>query len=405
MKKRMKPAALLVALVLLLSACSLGGGETPRGAGSLAAYVGAEGLMLYRFDTGESELLFGGGRLSAPAFSPDGRYVYYKNGSDVFCTPLDGGRNMLAAINADYLGDYDGRAAFLSRENGVTLFDPATGAAERLIAQPENGFIGAVAFSPDRSRAVYSVCVTDAGRTRLVSMCVTVPGTDTPDVYPAAQFPSGSVPRPVAWSPDGSACYLAVGAPDDETLRLYTFSVLDGVLSDLNGRTPEIIAAGETHVSGDGRFLLACAYQSSADEYESLLRLNLETGSYTYLPGGYAPLLGVAVSYDGSMAAYGLGETETASQGVFVYANNKTLLINGGAGTSCVYPSFFNDGLELYFLDVGGETAALCRALSNSSGAERLFDGIAAPDGVYLKTLRDAFCIYDTTVFTPGTEE
>lgn len=390
-------ALILLAALLILPACSPG--DPPRGSGSMAVYVGAEGLALYRFDTGESELLCSGGRISAPVFSPDGQYVYYKNASDVFCAPLSGGRHMLAAVNADYLCDYGGKAAFLSRVNGVTLFDPAGGEASQLISQPENGFIAAAAFSPDCSRAVYSVCLADAGRTRLIALCVTVPGSDAPDVYPAAQFPAGSVPRPVAWSPDGSACYLAVGAPDDETQELYAFSVIDGALSDLNGRTPEITASGELHVSGDGRFLLACAYKSSSDEYESLLRLDLATRSYTYLPGGYAPLLGVCISYDGSMAAYGLGETETTSHGVFVYANDKTLLIHGGAGTSCVYPSFFHDGLELYFLDTGRETVSLCRALSNSSGATKLFDGIAAPDGVYLKTLRDAFCVYDTTVF------
>ncbi len=100
---------------------------------------------------------------------------------------------------------------------------------------------------------------------------------------------------------------------------------------------------------------------------------------------------------DGKVAAYSLGESETTAYGVFVNSNGKTLLICGGEGTSYVYPNFFADGQELYFLDTFEGEIAICRAYANSSGASELFTGIVEPDGVYCKTLRDTFCIYDTT--------
>ena len=166
---------LLMAAVLLLSGC----GWTARpanGAGSMAACIDAEGLTLCRLDDGSAERLVSGRHLSSPAFSPDGRCLYYKNSSDVFCVSLNGGRPLLAAANADYVGDYDGRAVFLSQTDGVTLYDPASHASEQMIPQPETGFIGTVSFSPDRLRTVYTICEADAGQTRLVSVCITVPG-------------------------------------------------------------------------------------------------------------------------------------------------------------------------------------------------------------------------------------
>ena len=397
---RLRALCLLTAVILLFSACGFSAGSS-SGAGSMAACIDAEGLMLCRLDDGSAERLVSGRHLSSPVFSPNGRCLYYKNSSDVFCVSLNGGRPLLAAANADYAGDYDGRAVFLSQTNGVTLYDPAGHTSEQLIPQPETGFIGTVSFSPDRLRTIYTICENDAGQTRLVSVCITVPGASEPDVYPASQYPAGAVPRAVAWSPESSVCYMAVGASDAKTLKLYALSPVDGVMTPVGASIP---ASAEVSISGDGHILLSSGYAADADQYESLLRIDLSAGKAAYLPGGYAPLAGLAASWDGSAAAYALNGSAPTAQGIFVRTNDssdsaeksaKTLLISSGL---CACPVFSHDGQTLYFLDTAGETVSLCRSPANSAGKETLFTGIAAPDGVFCQSSRATFCLYDTTV-------
>ncbi len=389
----------LWAAILLLLTASAGctPEELPRDAGCMAAYIGEDGLMLYRFDDGSQTLLHRGRYLASPVFSADGGFVWFRGGSDSFCAPLDGSRVLLAAKNAEYVCA-DGHAAlFCSPTEGVTRFDPVTGESTTVIAQPETGYIGAVSFSPDRSRAVHTVCEDDIGRTQLLSLCVTVPGSSEPDAYAATVFARNAAVEPVAWTPDGSTCVLAITESGSETSGLMLFSVIDGALSGISGRVPQVSADGELWISADGETLIASAYRSSSDLFESIFVLDLSARTYSYQSGGYAPMIGNAVSADGKVAAYSLGESETTAYGIFVNSNGKTLLICGGEGTSYVYPSFFADGQELYFLDTFDGEIALCRAYANSSGASELFAGIAEPDGVYCKTLRDTFCLYDTT--------
>ena len=400
-RSRRMALCLLTAAILLFSACGLTA-RPASGAGSMAACIDAEGLTLCRLDDGSTVRLVSGRHLSSPVFSPDGRCLYYKNSSDVFCLSLNGGRPLLAAANAVFVGDYDGRAAFLSQTNGVTLYDPVSHTSEQMIPQPETGFIGTVSFSPDRLRTVYTICETDAGQTRLISVCITVPGASEPDVYPASQYPAGTTLRALAWAPESSICYMAACASDAKTLKLYALSPVDGVMTPVGVSIP---AAAEISVSGDGRILLTSGYASDADLYESLLQVDLSTGKSAYLPGGYAPLAGLAASWDGSAAAYALNGSEPAMQGVFIRTNEagssdstgksaRTLLISGGL---CAYPVFSRDGQTLYFLDTAGETVSLCRAPANSAGKETLFTGLAAPDGVFCPTGRATFCLYDTT--------
>ena len=195
---------------------------------------------------------------------------------------------------------------------------------------------------------------------------------------------------------------MAAGASGAETLKLYALSPVDGVMTPVGASIP---ASAEVSISGDGHILLSSGYASDADRYESLLQVDLSTGKPTYLPGGYAPLAGLAASWDGSAAAYALNGSEPATQGIFIRTNEanssdstgksaKTLLISGGL---CACPVFSRDGQTLYFLDTAGETFSLCRAPANSAGKETLFTGIAAPDGVFCQTSRAAFCLYDTT--------
>ena len=388
---------LVLAAVLLALTAGCAAEELPRDAGCMAAYIGEDGLMLYRFDDDSHTLLHQGRYLAEPVFSPEGGYVYFRGGSDTFCAPLDGSRVLLAAKNAEYVCS-DGEAAiFRSLTEGVTRFDPVNGESTALIAQPETGYIGAVSVSPDRSRAVYTVCADDIGRTQLLSICVTVPGASDPDEYAASMFARNAAVEPVAWTPDGSTCVLAVTESSSETRSLMLFSVMDGALSDFSGRIPQITANGELSISADGNTLIAPTFRSSSDLFESLFVLDLTDRTYSYLSGGYAPMLGCAISADGDVAAYSLGESDTTAYGIFVNSNGKTLLICGGDGTSYVCPSFFADGQELYFLDTFEGKIALCRAYANSSGASELFAGIVEPDGVYCKTLRDTFSLYDTT--------
>lgn len=387
-------AAVLAVALLLLSACSFG--ETaPRGAGSLVAWIGEDGLMLYRMDDGTSELLVAGSHLSAPVFSEDGRYLYYRNSCDIFCQPLSGGRPLLAAVNAVYVGEYDGCAVFRSQTAGVTCYDPEQNVSTVLIEQPVDGVIGDVTFSPDRKRTVYTVCATDVGRTELISVCVTIPGASEPDVYPASQYPAGTLMHALAWSPDGSVCYMAVAAPNSDTLRLYLFSPMDGSMVPLSsGRTSMMLASADTGCSADGQVLLTEGYASENDLYESPLQIDLTAAKASYLPGGYAPTLGLAISGDGAAVAWALDRGDVTEAGLFVRTLEKTLSIC--AGTFCC-PVFSGDGQTLWFLETTEDAIDFCRSPANSAGKETLFTGILKADGVERKTLRESFCIYDTT--------
>ncbi|MBR5519710.1 MAG: hypothetical protein IKU55_03230 [Clostridia bacterium] len=390
---------LLMAVAVMLFAAGCTPEAVPRDAGSMAAYIGEDGLMLYRFDDQSNTLLHRGRYLSAPAFAKSGQYVYFRGGSDMFCVALDGSRAVLAAKNAKFVC-VDGEAGvFFSPTEGVTRYDPISGETSVVIAQPEVGYIGSVMFSPDGSRAVYTVCNDDIGQTSLLALCVSVPGASEPDSYTSV-VDHNTIPTPVAWTPDGSTCVLALSRTGSDTLSLMQFSIIDGTLSDFSGRTPQISANGELWISADGQTLIASAYRSTSDMFESLFVLDLAKHTYSYLPGGYAPMIGNTISIDGKTAAYSLGESETTAYGIFVCANDKTLLICGGEGTSYVYPTFFADGRELYFFNTAGDQISVCRAYANSSGARELVAGIAEPDGVYCKTLRDTLCIYDTTART-----
>ena len=81
---------LLMAVAVMLFAAGCTPEAVPRDAGSMAAYIGEDGLMLYRFDDQSNTLLHRGRYLSAPAFAESGQYVYFRGGSDMFCVALDG---------------------------------------------------------------------------------------------------------------------------------------------------------------------------------------------------------------------------------------------------------------------------------------------------------------------------
>jgi hypothetical protein len=181
------PIIVLPALLLGMAGCTPE--ELPRDAGSMVAYLSKEGLMLYRFDDQTSTLLHKGRYLSAPQFSETGSYIYFRMGSDMFCAPTDGSRAVLAAKNAEFLCTEGEAGLFLSPTEGVTRFDPVSGESTVLIAPPEDGYISAVSFSPDGSRAVYTVCKDDVGRTVPLALCVTVPGSAAPDDYPIDELP------------------------------------------------------------------------------------------------------------------------------------------------------------------------------------------------------------------------
>lgn len=398
--QRYLPALLAAILTLtLFSGCS--SAPTSPDAGKMVAYIDETGLMLRRLDGEESVQLAKGTRLAAPVFSGDGKYVYFKNTSDMFSVSTDGGRAMLAAADAVYLREWNGKALFLSRTTGVTAYDPTANTSETVIAQPETGNIGAMSLSPDGTRAVYSVEMIDAGVQRLMSVCVTVPGAAEPDIYPASMFPSARSVTPLAWSPDGRVCYLGIGDSDGAFIALYAFSVFDGSLSNLSGRVPLIPTASEIHVSDDGSVLVAAAYKVAADAFESLLVVDLKAGSFSYQTAGYAPIVGTTVSADGRLIAYGLGETLETAYGVYVNNGEKTLRICSDTdGVNVCYPTFSGDGQTLYFLDFSGETPALCRGKSNTAGYTPLLDGITVPDGTYRKTMRDCIAIYDPAPVT-----
>jgi hypothetical protein len=105
------------------------------------------------------QLTRGGG--SAPAESPDGRYLYFQRGvalPEVWRMAVDGGdaiRVVATGRPSYYVPDVSG-VFFFAPDHHLAFHESATGKATRLVALGNNHALTGLALSPDRRWLVYS---------------------------------------------------------------------------------------------------------------------------------------------------------------------------------------------------------------------------------------------------------
>lgn len=369
--------------------------------GHKVAFVSDNGIGLYDFKSGNITYPVEGKNIHKPLFSPDGRYLFYKQSSDLFCVDLSTSKISLAAADANPVCFKDGLLICASRTNGITRYNPKSGENGLLVKPAEAGYISDVLPSPDKSRMLYTTCIEDVGRIITLSYNVTIPGSDDSDIFYPAELTGdvGKLAIPLCWLPDGGSILVKYGYSISSKMQVMVFPVIEGSASLLKGKTLTVSAGAVFRVSADGKRAVIPAYRTADDEFETISLIDLEAKNFSYIPSGYTGISGLDISADASMVAYASGEhpEDSTASGIYIYSNSVTLKICGGDGISYICPVFSPDSKELYFIGLSGNKNYFYSALTNTAGCKRLFGGIAAPDGVYSKSWCDMFAVYMKT--------
>ncbi len=409
---------LLLAAVWTLAAASGCGPDHTRDKwyGCFLVYVSEDGLELFRMDTRERQTLIRGAHLFSPHVSPDGTLVYFNNSSDIFCVPVSGGTAALASPDASFLG-FDAAGRMLSRSSGgVRAYDPASGVTEILVNAPDNGFVDGALLSPDESRLVFARRYTDVGIDRPDGAYVRSRDLPELDAFSSLQICGRAdwLTDPLAWSCDSGAVIFGCGAAGAERLQLFSLPIIEGASMPLGGKTLLLPAGTRLSLSADGTCAAFPAYRSPADELETVCLLDLKTLKARFIPSGYSGVSGVALSSDGSLAAYTSAGAAGGESGFYLYANDTTIcVVSGGGRTEYAAPRFASNDLDVIFVGAGerllAETdrngnavgtytapvASLYTAVANTSGSTRLVDGLRFPDGVYTDRWEDLYDFYE----------
>lgn len=401
MMRSFKAFALVAVMLAMLFCQSCGGEKDLYAGGDNAAFVSDSGIGLYDFKSKNITHPVTGKNIHRLVFSPDGKYLFYKQSSDLFCLDLSTSISSLAAANASPVCFKDGLLICASETNGITRYNPQSGESGLLVKPAEVGKISDVLLSPDKSRMLYTVCSEDVGRIITLSYSITIPGSNDSDIfYPAALTDDvGKLAVPVCWLPDGGAILVKYGYSGSSKAGVMTFPVIEGATSLLKGKTLTVSADAIFRISADSKHAAVEAFRASDDEFETIALIDLEAKNFSYIPSGSNGVSGLDISADASMIAYASGKHSQglATPGIYIYSSNVTLKICGGDGISYICPIFSENSRELYFIGISTGKAYFYSALTNTAGCNRLFGGIAEPDGVYAKSWYDMFAVYNKT--------
>ncbi len=410
---RRKLFALIIALFTLLPLFSGCSGEDPNAPRKteLLVYVTPEGLCAL---SGEETVLLAKGKyIHSPHISPDGRYVYYNNSSDIFVVPISAGATpTLAAADAEFSGFCGDRLLSCSASGGVRAYDPETGVSESMFADREEGFVSSVVLSPDEKKLAVCVRQIDVGIDRPRGIYIRYNDTADMDVFTSENICTDPtlLTEPLCWLADGGAIVFSCGKAGELRTKLWLLPVVEGASSPLGPGSMEFRADSRIALSADGKTAAFLTYKSSEDLVETVCILDLTRGKCAYVPSGTSGVSGTALSPDGELVAY---TSSGAASGLYVYGNDTTICVSGGDGKNqYAAPVFTDNGQNLLFVGWGdrllAETdsegnavgtytetvASVWRASPNSAGSTRLADGLKFPDGVYTNSWSDMFDHY-----------
>ncbi|MBR4940796.1 MAG: PD40 domain-containing protein [Clostridia bacterium] len=419
--KKILLSLLLAALAVLLPLVSGCAAEDPTGPRTepLLVYVGEEGLYACSGDGENRVLLVEGEYIHSPRISPDGRYVYFNNSSDIFVVPTSGGTPTLAAAAAKNSGFLGPRLLSYSSKNdsvsldGIYAFDPENGVSEALYVASGANYVSSAALSYDCRKLAVSVSFVDVGVERSEGLYIRYMDMPELDRFTAKSICGHADWQviPLCWLSDGGALVLSCGSSNSERAQLYVLPIIDGAAAPLGSSSMQFLANSRISLSADGKTAALLTYRSSEDLYETICIADLTRAKCSYIPSGSSGVTGTALSPDGDLVAYTSGGT---ASGLFVYANDTTLCVEGGDGKSEYSAPFFSEkGTNILFvgwgerllaeLDSDGnpvgtytETiASVYSSVPNSAGSRRIADGLKFPDGVYTDSWYDMYDYYE----------
>ena len=425
LKRKFLSALILFALVFgacFVSGCAEEEVSGPR-TSSLLAYVCADGLYVCGGDGGESVLLASGSHIYSPHISPDGKYVYFNNSNDIFVVPSEGGTPTLAAATAKFAGFWGERVLTYSASEGVKAYDPETGVSETLFAVSGTEFISSAVFSADEKKFAACVETVDVGIERPKGVYIRYTDLADMDVLSSERICGKSdwLTEPLCWSGDGGALIFSCGKAGEERTQLFIVPIVDGASSVMGGSSMQYARGSGIALSADGKKGAVITYKNSDETFETVCTIDLNTGRCKYIPSGTWGVSGAALSSDGSLVAY---TTKGVTSGLFVYANDTTLCVEGGNGMQeYTAPKFSLGGTNIIFVGVGerlraetnssGEAvgtysetvASVYSAVANSAGSKMLAEGLKFPDGVYTEAWADMYDYYEYVPAETSAEE
>ena len=338
------------------------------------------------------------GKVGDAAISPDGRYVAYFNGADVWTKEVATNRQVeiISAGKGDYWGltfSRDGNSLYYfanlatDREPALYRMPALGGVATKLISNIENSNgTHAVTFSPDGAHLGF-VREYDSGETALI--VANIDGTDERKLATRHSPPSyfGSA----AWSPDGKSIVCSGGYKDTKTHHqdLIEIGVEDGVERPITTR--EFNYIGNIAWVADGSALLLTA-QDRSGEPTQVWEMAYPTGTTRRISADLNSYGGLSLTADSSVLVTVRGQTtmniwtQSADGGEAKQITSGLALKDGIAGLGwtpdgrIVYSSNASGRHDIWSMNADGANA---KQLTLDMGTDRLGLSVS-PDGGYV---------------------
>ena len=239
---------------------------------------GRESLWLRNIATGSDTQVVAasGRRLFSPVFSPDANYIYFRESAeseanvyDLYRTPVLGGEPRLIARDVDSAPapSPDGKYVAYARMN-----NPENGKWRLLRIDPEGGEEKVLAIAPLNDSPIYLAWSPDGGRIAVSSFGYTGAFFSAIDMFNVASGRlekfvnmNDKLPFTLSWSPDGRALfviYIAMGKDAKANYQIGEFSFPQGKFLPI---TNDVVQHQTLSVSGDGSTLATVQSQAMSE--------------------------------------------------------------------------------------------------------------------------------------------
>ena len=267
------------------------------------------------------ERLVEGGDISSPRFSPDGRWLLFRQEGQPWIVPITGGEAMPMEADVSHCvwSPVGSRLACATEDGGLVLHDPATRTSQRVL--PTGSGVGEVAWSPDGGWLAYEKWEPLPGQglpTYQGLWRVRVDGTQAGEVFANAD-PVARQSLLAGWSPDGNHILFWQGLELSASLAADGLPLLSvPVGGGEPARLADAVLVHDDFVvpASEGDRLLLIEGSGRELWLNKALRLAAAGGSEarTLVAPGEAGPLSMAWSPDGRQIAYAAGPAVMPSE-------------------------------------------------------------------------------------------